>query len=419
MTDVDRDRAREAAWRVLEACGRGGKGLRAAAGSTLYPHVWARDVGMAALGILATSRGPEDVALVTASLATLARHQDELGRIPLKVDVDADRPVAENSAGIDTGIWFAITVAEVARVAGPDVARPFVEPALAAIHWTRHLDVNGCGLLESPEASDWADMMPHRHNVLYPNVLYAAALRAGARLLRASGGAAPGAGPDRLEALAADVVRKINLAFWMPDCTDPAAVGPWLVALAREYPEWGLTLQDAARRGSLPFYLPYVAFRTCGRHCDIPGNLLAVITGVAPPERAARLLDHLHQVGAADPFPTKTIDPPIFPGDTDWREHNLWRNLNVPYQYQNGGIWPFIGSLHVAALAKVGRAAEASALLDRLIAACTGERAFPEWLHGRTGRSMGEVDQAWSASGILYASAAIAGRAPLFDAAVA
>src|SRR3954447_14572704 len=109
--------ARDLAWTTLEACGRGGRGLRAAAGSTLYPHVWARDVGVASLGIIAARRSGADLAFVTASLATLAKHQDELGRIPLKVDVEADRAVAENSAGIDTGIWFVITVDQLARVA--------------------------------------------------------------------------------------------------------------------------------------------------------------------------------------------------------------------------------------------------------------------------------------------------------------
>ena len=117
-----------------------------------------------------------------------------------------------------------------AREAGEETARPFFEPALRAIAWTRHLDVNGCGLLESPEASDWADMMPHRHNVLYANVLYAVTLRAGARLHRLRGESAPAA---RLAALASDVRRKINLAFWLPDCSDVANVGRWLVELAK------------------------------------------------------------------------------------------------------------------------------------------------------------------------------------------
>jgi len=402
----------ERAWAVLEACGEGGKGLRAAAASALYPHVWTRDVGVASLGILGARRADSDLELVVSSLATLARHQDELGRIPLKVDAEGDFPVSENSAGVDAGIWFVITVDQLVRTS-ESAGRPFVEAALRALHWTRHLDVNGCGLLESPEASDWADMMPHRHNVLYVNVLYATALLAGARLYRRVGDAAQA---DRLDALGADVRRKIDLLFWLPDCTNVGNVGPWLEALAAEYPEWGLTMQDATRRGELPFYLPYIGFRVCGRHCDIPGNLLAVITGVAPPERAARLLDFLDRVGAAEPFPTKTIDPPIFPGDDDWRDHNLWRHLNVPYQYQNGGIWPFIGALHVAACVKAGRTARAAALFERLVDICLGDAPFPEWLHGQTGHSMGEINQAWSASGILYAATCLEhGTAPLFS----
>ena len=32
-----------------------------------------------------------------------------------------------------------------------------------------------------------------------------------------------------------------------------------------------------------------------------------------------------------------------------------------------------------------------------------GTVAVPEWLHGRSGRSMGETGQLWSAAGLLYA----------------
>jgi hypothetical protein len=38
--------------------------------------------------------------------------------------------------------------------------------------------MNACGLLEVPEAGDWADLYSVRYNVLYDNVLYVAALRA-------------------------------------------------------------------------------------------------------------------------------------------------------------------------------------------------------------------------------------------------
>jgi glycogen debranching enzyme len=396
----------DAAWDVLERCAEGGSGIRAAAGSTLYPHLWTRDAAIVSLGVLAARRSDADLELVCASLRTLAKHQHRRGRMPLKVDLAKDLPVAENAAGVDGGLWYVLVVEALLREGGAGRAEPFIEPALRALEWTQHLDVNGCGLLETPEASDWADMMPHQHNVLYVNALFCAALRAGARLVR-HGGEKMRA--TYLRAQADEVRRKLNLLFWLEGCTTPRGVRHWLRALEREYPEWGLTGTYLARAGELPFYLPYVGFRRGGGHCDVVGNLVAILAGVAPPERARRILDHLDQVGAAWPWPSRTVDPPIYPGDPDWREHFRWRNLNLPYQYQNGGCWPYVGALHALAALATGRREEAATLTTRLEEACRpgGRWVFPEWRHGRSGAAMGEVDQAWSASGLLHARAAL------------
>jgi hypothetical protein len=51
--------------------------------------------------------------------------------------------------------------------------------------------MNACGLLEVPEAGDWADLYSVRYNVLYDNVLYVAALRALAATARRSARTAP------------------------------------------------------------------------------------------------------------------------------------------------------------------------------------------------------------------------------------
>jgi hypothetical protein len=166
----------------------------------------------------------------------------------------------------------------------------------------------------------------------------------------------------------------------------------------------------------MPYYLPYVAFRAAGCHFDLVGNAIAILAGVAPPGRARRILEHADQVAIAEPAPSRTLDPPIYPGEEDWRDHFRWRNLCVPHQYQNGGAWPFAGALHAAALVAAGRREDARALVDRLAAVCLDPAApFPEWLHGRSGRSMGEVHQLWSAAGLLYAMACVdSGRAGAF-----
>lgn len=400
---VDVEELRQRAWRVIDACQTGGL-LAAAAESALYPHVWTRDVGVAALGILAAARGDDDAAMVARSLAALARCQDRLGRLPLKIDPVAEREVKENSAGVDGGAWFAIAVDALATVA-PAQAEPLREPALRALAWTEHLDVNGEGLLVSPEASDWADMMPHRHHVLALNVLFAAALEAGCRL----------GGGEAMRERAARVRALVDQRFSVDGLTEPAAAGAELSRLADASFEWGLTGQYATRYGDLPFYLPYVGFRAIGRHCDVVGNCLAVITGVAGTARAQRLLRYLEAVGADQPAPSVAIYPPILPGDPDWRDHFHWRNLNLPHHYQNGGAWPFIGAFHVAAEVAAGHNERAADMLERLAAGCLRDD-FPEWRHGQTGRAMGEPRQLWSATGTLYAlEAARRGRPPFLS----
>jgi hypothetical protein len=172
---------------------------------------------------------------------------------------------------------------------------------------------------------------------------------------------------------------------------------------------------------SRPFYLPYVAFREYGDYCDTLGNLLAVLCGLADEHRADHILRYLYQVGAAQPFPTKAIYPPIQPGNPDWREYYRSRNLNLPHQYHNGGIWPFIGGFHIAALVKVGWMQEAQNLLGDLAqanrAGVREEWEFNEWLHGQTGHPMGYSYQAWSAGMYVYAYHAVTtGETPLFDA---
>jgi glycogen debranching enzyme len=391
------DRARASAWEVVRACGESGV-LVAAAGSRLYPHVWTRDVGLAALGIASRGAPPDAIGTLLRSLEILARHQKELGRMPLKVDAAADAAVSENSAGIDSGPWFTIAVFALARAAGRDAIAHLIDPARRAMIHTAHLDLDGCGLIVSPEAGDWADMLPHRHHVLYSNALHVAALRALALLVDEPAEAALLAERARRSA------GRIDLLFGLDGATSGSAAGDRLAVLAAASPEWGISGQYATRWGDLPFYLPYVAFRAAGSHFDLVGNSIAILAGVAPPARAERILRHADQVAIAVPAPSRTLDPPIYPGEEDWRDHFRWRNLCVPHQYQNGGAWPFAGALHAAALVAAGRREDARALVDQLAAVCLDEAApFPEWLHGTSGTSMGEVRQLWSAAGLLYA----------------
>ncbi|MES0361342.1 MAG: amylo-alpha-1,6-glucosidase, partial [Anaerolineales bacterium] len=101
------------------------------------------------------------------------------------------------------------------------------------------------------------------------------------------------------------------------------------------------------------------------------------------------------------------LNPVIHPGSKDWREYYRNNNLNLPEQYHNGGVWPFVGGFYVAALVKSGRMDEAKQQLDNLAKVnqlgVSEEWEFNEWCHGRTGRPMGYPHQAWSAGMYVFA----------------
>ena len=284
--------------------------------------------------------------------------------------------------------------------------------------WLRYQDMNECGLLEVPEAGDWMDLLAVRYNVLYDNVLYGAALRAAGDMAAITGRDVPDIAP----CAAADVFERLNLLLWVDRC--------WVACAFRRAS--GATEGDTARmvhavpqcRHHLqPAVLPALrglpGVRRLLRHPGQPaGGAVRVWPTSSAPIRSCAISTRW---APRNPIPTKAIYPPIFPGNPDWREYYRSRNLNLPHQYHNGGIWPFIGGFHIAALVKMGWQQEAANLLGDLAAAnqlgVHAEWEFNEWLHGETGHPMGYPYQAWSAGMYVYAYHAVkSGETPLFDA---
>jgi glycogen debranching enzyme len=365
-----------------------------------YPHVWARDSVITSLGAVLL---PEHRDCLRRSLETLASQQSELGAIPNNVSVATGRLDHTNAGSVDSNLWFIIGhYLQFQTFGDTEFLRAHWASLEKALLWLRYQDSNGCGLLEVHEAADWADLLANRFNILYDNVLWYASLRAMAALARALG--VEGA---RYDALANDVRHKIRIVLWV----GPENADEWGTTCPG-HTEWKHTLSQVdpvlVKR---PFFLPYVAFRDFGDYCDVFGNLLAILFGVANPAQVKRILDYLHQVGIAEPYPVRVLHPVIHPGNKDWREYYRNNNLNLPDQYHNGGIWPFVGGFYVAALVKAGRIEEAARQIEKLAAVnrlgIDAEWEFNEWCHGQTGRPMGYPHQAWSAGMYVLAYRAV------------
>jgi hypothetical protein len=410
------EETRQRALEILFRCATPA-GFRASSATAGYPQIWARDSMIVYLGAAATGE-PALQAAGRASLETMACHQSHLGMIQLNVNPDTGYVSTENAGAVDANLWYVLGHYLHYHTTGDEAFLAQYWSSLErAMNWLQYQDMNECGLLEIPEAGNWMDLLAVRYNTLYDNVLYYAAVLAYEEMARALHKEVY----LTCHPMGADCLHeRINLLFWLDRCWVAEHFAEHLEKLKAIRLEWFMLYHNIGTISTRPYYLPWVAFREYGDWCDSLGNLLAILTGVADGHRAEHILRYMHQVGMAEPYPTKAIHPPIYPGENHWREYYRSRNLNLPHQYHNGGIWPMIGGFHVAGLVRRRWHSEAERLLGSLAKAnrqgVTGEWEFNEWMHGQSGHPMGFGGQAWSAAMYLYADSAVrTGKLPLFD----
>jgi hypothetical protein len=160
---------------------------------------------------------------------------------------------------------------------------------------------------------------------------------------------------------------------------------------------------------------------------DLLGNSLAVLSGIASPSRAEQMIswieeecENMKEKGELAVDLPPNFFPFIKPEDPDWRAR--YAIYNNPGDYHNGGIWPFICGLYVAALVAAKRyklAEKKLEALTRIIRTSNNgdmDFGFNEWLKAQDGKAMGQNWQTWSASLYLYAVKCVEEkRTPFFD----
>ena len=383
------DRAEIAALNIIER-NFTTRGLSASADG--YHQVWARDTMITMLGAALGGKGVVQDCLRT-SLETLAHYQDRSGQIPYLVHCEDGRAEFGSS---DANVWWVIGVAVLARRSKDcEWIVQHADQIVRALDWCESMDLRHNGLMISPEMSDWKDLFPNHDQVLFPNVLNAYALRKSAEILKACRPDAAARFRNRSEV----VVAAIRDHFWVK-ATCPT----------NDKSHFRLAALMSTQLRRCPYFMPWVSQCDWGEHFDSPANLLAILAGIADQEQCAGILDYIDQVGVNRPYPVQVLYPVIRPGDKEWREYMKMFNLNLPHQYHNGGIWPWVGGLYVAALVKAGRLERAEEELARLAESLrlgSQEWEFNEWLHGKTGKPMGYKYQAWSAGMFLYARQAV------------
>ena len=394
------------------------QGLVASNALPQYATIWTRDLAYSAMG--ANVSGDHTlVEAVGRSLRALAKVQSPSGQIANDYWPGREYWDFHESGSTDATALFIVAAAQhLAAHPDPALQRQLLPALRKAHHWLSDQDANQFTLIDSPSGGDWMDSTFQRGGkLLYTNALWYRALNGMAQL-------------DHVHAHAyrqhaALLKRKMNYYLW------PENDAPYAEMLdGIEYPknatvEYPHPVGPAARRAAIrpdrTHYISHVDGQRFVDECDVLGNVLAVLFEVADSNRARTIMQSLHDSVAAQPYPMRTYPRSFSPDDNpagmlkpdlEGFQGPRWRN--PPGSYHNGGVWPFIGGLYVAALQKVGMVAEAKAELERLTAADRlGENGhewgFHEWIHADTGKPDGAADQAWSAGTFVLAAHAVAG----------
>ena len=347
-----------------------------------YPEPYTRDLMFSILGV-GVSENQKLLESIRRVLETLAKNQTERGHIPSLVHDKEDR------GSSDTTPLFLLGVGIFREVTGePDFLQDAVSKALI---WMEYQSPSDRCLIAHQPTSDWRDEQWVTGYGLYVNTIVYSYLRLLGQHERA------------------DMMCKEMRKFTITGGVQPRHVHE------------GFVIKNK----------PYYAFWTYKIHSserfDLLGNSLAILSGIASPSRAEKMISWIEDKCAemvkrgelAVDLPPN-FSPFIKPEDPDWLPR--YKVYNMPGEYHNGGIWPFVCGLYVAALVaakKYKLAGEKLMALTNIIKnsnSVSVEFGFNEWLKAQNGKAMGQDWQTWSAALYLYAVKCVEEkRTPFFD----
>ena len=384
-TRADQDlveEAKQAALEVLLHNARGPyRGLPRTAGWG-YPEPYTRDLMMSSLGFLVSGH-PRLVQALERTLGALAKNQTKRGHIPSLAHDPWDRGASDSTP------WFLFGLALYRKfVNQPDFLEEAAEKALS---WMEHQSPDDMVMVAQLPTSDWRDEQTVFGYGLYLNTIVYSYLRLYARQEDAK--------------LLRDLMNRLE------------------VEGERKQPH----VHEGLAMRRKPYFALYSYKVYSSDRFDLLGNSLAIVSGVASPSRAREMVRWIEaECRALRGREDLAVDLPpcLFPfileNHPDWRPR--YEKYNMPGEYHNGGVWPFVCGFYIAACVAVGRlrlAARRLLSLTHLVKPSRQQNltwGFNEWIKARTGEPSGQDWQTWSAAMYLYAAACVQeGRTPFFD----
>ena len=365
-----------------------------------YASLFSRDIGVITLGALA-SGDDKLISLAKKSLESLTQAQSSRGQFPQNYVPEKKEIHWWMPGTIDGTLWWSIGFLEYVK-ATDDKAfyKKYNDNLEKAFVWLTYQDTNNDNLLEQGEAAGWDDEMPRSGTVLYTNALWYWLVKLRIEV----------EGKD-LKQLKDRIREGVNTLLWVHK-EDDRAVGYLPENTYTREQVYAATMIEwsNAQAVYVPYYLGYSGHRTFEMRFEAFGNILACLTGLATKERATLITDFVLRAGVNKPYPIKVLYPPIYPGEPDWRTYMAKGRQNYPWQYHNGGVWPFIGGFWVWWLTKYDKNLARNELEKLAEANAINDGEFNEYLHGQHGTPMGVPYQSWNMAMFIKAYREVNGK---------
>lgn len=335
-----------------------------------YLSVFARDASICALGMVA-SKNKKLIKTAKKSLEVLVRYQAFNGQIPNYVRHKDRYSDFWRIECIDATLWWLVAIDFFDKNANEKVKlkKKYAKQIKKAIFWLECQEHVLDGLVMQNEASDWADLFPRTGKVLYSNALWC-------RIKQIYNVRAKD-----------DTVKNFNNLFFpfddnmknVPKCEKS-------------------TVLSIRKKRKTKYYLSFVNYLFWGEDIDVYGNALTVIFDLPKKSLQKTIVEYLQNHKREKELPMPALFNPIEKDSPNWRKYMESHNQNMPYQYHNGGIWPYISCFWVIALAKSNNKQIAWQELEKIaIANKRSDWRFSEWIHAKTGKLYGMRGQSWNA----------------------
>ncbi len=375
-----------------------------------YKRVWGRDGSIMSIAALLT----DDEELITCArdtLETLMKHQGLHGEIPSNYDFETGEISYGGTAGrVDSDLWFLIACGQYLRKIED---KTFFNLAIESIEKVRFLlgawEFNTKGLIYIPITGDWADEYIHHGYILFDQVLYyRAQLEVSAIhkfLLKSS--------ERKLVEKSNHLKNLIRTNYWFNTNENNVDMGDVYHDVL--YKKGLETSGEKKLKHWYSFFTP----AGYGYRFDSLANIMVSLFGIADKEQSDSVDEYVQSevlVDEADLIPA--FHPVITPQDKNWDELKMsfsYTFKNKPYEFHNGGLWPFVTGFYAADLARRGKIDLAKRFLVGVHKANKMKRhgrnwSFSEYIHGKKFVPEGMDHLGWNAATAVIAHHALQGE---------